>query len=341
MEMKMKTTISICIPSYNRPQELLRLLESIDSKYTNNVEIVICEDKSPKRTEIGEVVAKFSEKANYKVNYNENEINLGYDNNIKNLVKRASNDFIIFMGDDDIFIPGALDKLISFLNDHSDIGYVLKSHQHKFKSGNIEKFRYFDGSKVFPKGQETYVKLFRRSVFISGFTINRHYVKDLIVDDFDGGLLYQLYLLAEVSLNYDCAYFDEPLTMAFDEGTPYFGSSETEKGRYTPGTITVENSLNFLQGFFDITRYIDSKYNLNSTELVKKDMSKYFYPSLAIQRDKGVKVFLNYVEKLNRMGFNCSIYYYIYVAGLTIFGKNVCDRIVSDLKSALGKTPQL
>ncbi|EKO3465769.1 glycosyltransferase family 2 protein [Vibrio fluvialis] len=337
----MKTTISICIPSYNRPQELARLLDSIDSKYNENVEVLICEDKSPKRNEIKLVAESFRDKSNYRVVYHENELNLGYDNNIKNLVKRASNDFIIFMGDDDVFIPDALDKMISFLNENSNIGYVLKSHQHKFKSGNVEKFRYFNGNQFFSKGEDTYVKLFRRSVFISGFTINRRYVKDIIVDNFDGGLLYQLYLLAEVAMNYDCAYFDEPLTMAFEEGIPYFGTSDLEKDRYTPGTITVDNSLNFLKGFFDITRFIDNKYNVNSTILVKKDMSKYFYPSLAIQRDKGVKVFVNYVNKLNGMGFNCSIYYYIYVLALTIFGKRICDRLVSELKNIIGKTPQL
>lgn len=341
MIIEMKTTISICIPSYNRPQELARLLDSIDSKYNENVEVLICEDKSPKRNEIKLVAESFRDKSNYRVVYHENELNLGYDNNIKNLVKRASNDFIIFMGDDDVFIPDALDKMISFLNENSNIGYVLKSHQHKFKSGNVEKFRYFNGNQFFSKGEDTYVKLFRRSVFISGFTINRRYVKDIIVDNFDGGLLYQLYLLAEVAMNYDCAYFDEPLTMAFEEGIPYFGTSDLEKDRYTPGTITVDNSLNFLKGFFDITRFIDNKYNVNSTILVKKDMSKYFYPSLAIQRDKGVKVFVNYVNKLNGMGFNCSIYYYIYVLALTIFGKRICDRLVSELKNIIGKTPQL
>lgn len=50
MVSKMKTTISICIPSYNRPQELARLLDSIDSNYSENVEVLICEDKSPKKS---------------------------------------------------------------------------------------------------------------------------------------------------------------------------------------------------------------------------------------------------------------------------------------------------
>jgi abequosyltransferase len=333
--------ISIAIPSYNRPLELLRLLESIDTTKSEKIEIIICEDKSPKRKEINDVVSKFISKTNYNVKYFENPINLGYDKNLKELISKSTADFIVFMGDDDTFIPNALDKLIYFLEKNPSLGYVLKSHQYIFKDGRVEKFRYFDGNQIFKAGEDTYIELFRKSVFISGFTINRNYIKDLLVDNFDGGLLFQLYLLAEVSLNHDCAYFDTPLTQAFEEGIPFFGNSESEKGLYTPGTITIENSLNFLKGFFNITKFIDAKYNLNSTDKIKTDMSKYFYPSLAIQREKGLKEFFKYVKELNKIGFNITVYYYIYIVALVIFGKKNCDSMVVFLKKILGKTPKL
>jgi glycosyltransferase involved in cell wall biosynthesis len=333
--------VSICIPAYNRPEELYRLLKSIDSKQNTKIEIIICEDHSPKREEINTIVKKFIDESNYEVKYYENNINLGYDKNIKELVTKATSDFIVFMGDDDIFIPNAFDKLITFLENNSNLGYVLKSHQYIFKDGRIEKFRYFDGDQFFEKGEATYVELFRKSVFISGFTINREYVKNLLIDDFDGALLFQLYMLAEVALNYKCAYFDTPLTQAKEEGVPFFGNSESEKDLYTPGTITIENSLNFLKGFFKITTFIDNKYNLNSTQKIKTDMSKYFYPSLAIQREKGVKEFYRYVNELNKIGFNCTIYYYIYILALTILGKKTCDSTIVFLKKILGKTPKL
>ena len=337
----MKTTISICIPSYNRPEELLRLLKSIDSENYALVDILVCEDKSPKRDEIARIVADYKATSPYNLTYIENVQNLGYDKNIKNLVANAQGDFIVFMGDDDTFIPGALDLLHDFLSENEDLGYVLKSHRFHFKNGKTEEFRYFDGNQFFDKGLETYVTLFRRSVFISGFTVNRHYAKDLITDKFDGGLLYQMYLLAETAMHHRCAYFDTPLTQADDEGIPYFGSSETEKGLYTPGTITVNNSLQFLSGFFDITTFMDKKYNIESTSRIKHDMSKYFYPSLAIQRNKGVVEFLRYVKKLSAMGFNSSLYYYIYVAALTVLGKSVCDNTILTLKKMIGRTPQL
>ena len=333
--------VSICIPSYNRPEELYRLLNSIDSKQSEKLEIIICEDKSPKREEINRIVSKYISEVNYEVKYFENELNLGYDKNLRELISKASADFIVFMGDDDTFIPQSFDKLISFLEQNTKLGYILKSHQFVFKDGRVEKFRYFDGNQLFKSGEDTYIELFRKSVFISGFTINRNYIKDLLIDDFDGALLFQLYILAEVALKYECAYFDTPLTQAKEEGVPFFGNSESEKGLYTPGTITIENSLNFLKSFFKITKFIDNKYNLNSTEKIKADMSKYFYPSLAIQREKGLKDFFRYVKELNKIGFNITIYYYIYLVALVLFGKNICDSIIVFLKNILGKTPKL
>ena len=51
--------ISICIPSYNRPAELMGLLQSIDSENNDLIQILICEDKSPKRNEIKKCCKQF------------------------------------------------------------------------------------------------------------------------------------------------------------------------------------------------------------------------------------------------------------------------------------------
>ena len=41
--------ISVCIPSYNRAEELKELLDSVVKQNSQNFEIVIVEDKSPAR----------------------------------------------------------------------------------------------------------------------------------------------------------------------------------------------------------------------------------------------------------------------------------------------------
>ena len=39
--------------------------------------------------------------------YYENEVNLRYDTNIRNLVEKATGEFCFFMGNDDVMCPGA------------------------------------------------------------------------------------------------------------------------------------------------------------------------------------------------------------------------------------------
>lgn len=333
--------ISICIPCYNRPAELSKLLLSIDYKTYSEIEIVICEDNSPKRKEIKDVIEAFRRKTLYEVIYKENEQNLGYDKNLRALIKTATGKFIIFMGDDDEFVPGALDKYISFLKNNGHLGYVLRSYRTVHSDGVVEEFRYYPKTIFFKSGYDTYIQLFRKSIFISGFTFNRESGLPFLTGRFDGTLLFQLYILSEIVLKHESAYCDIIITQRTEGGIPMFGSSKAEQAFYVPGKITIENSLNFMASFFKITAFIDKKYNYNSTSHIKMDISKYSYPALSIQRNKGIKEFFRYFKGLNRIGINCSFYYYIYFVSLIIFGEKFCDKVIQFIKKTLKKTPRL
>lgn len=337
----MNKLISICIPSYNRPQELRRLLNSIDANSENIVEIIICEDKSPKREEIRKEVDEFKLDTKYFVNYIENKENKGYDRNLRELIKNAQGEYIIFMGDDDEFVPKALDKYMKFLEENNDLEYILKTARTIYKNGDIEEFRYFDKTTYFNSGFNSFITLFRKSVFISGFTIKTKSALEFETNKFDGSLLYQLYLLAEACLKGKSAYCDILLTQQYEGGTPFFGSSSTEKDLYTPGTITVDNSINFVGKYFEITKYLDGKYGFESTNAVKIDMSKYSYPILSIQREKGYTEFKEYAKRLRGIGIDKTIHFDIYYFGLLIFGKKKSDKIIRMLKKIIGRSPKL
>lgn len=341
--MSTKPSVSICILSYNRPETLLRLLRTIDTSRTVEIELLICEDASPRQQEIREVVTDFRAQQSYPVLYSENKKNLGYDGTFCELVKRANGTWLVFMGDDDEFVPGAIDKVLSFLDQNPDLGYVLKSHYLIHDDQIKERFRYFGKSKFFDPGVGAYVELFRKSVFIAGFTIRREYATPYLTDRFDGTMLIQLYLLAEVALKHPSAYFDEPFTRQYASHQHNLGDVmfDREKNIFVPRRPTLDISLNFLRSFSLITEYIDKKYKLNSTGLIKKDMSKYFYPSLSVHRGAGLAFFFNYVRKLNKLGFNSSSYYYVYVIMLTLLGKRTCDWGIRAIKKILGRTPRL
>lgn len=336
----MQKLITICIPAYNRPHTLERLLKSINSD-TSKFDILICEDLSPRRLEIEQVANKFKEKFGEAIEYHSNEVNLGYDKNLSKLLSLSKGKFTLYMGDDDWFIPGALDELIAFLEANPDLGYVLKRHNLIKKNGKIETFRYFLGNQFFEAGPEAVIKLFRKSVFISGFCINTKAAQKYITSQFDGTLLIQLYWLSGVLLDKKSAYFDFPITEQYEEEEiPWFGSSETEKGIYQPGTISINNSIRFLESYNKIIYHInDITPGLGHS--IKKDMSKYFYPSLSIQRKNGLPIFITYLMRLENLGFGITIHYYLYAVALTIFGKRACDFLIMSLKQAIGRTPQL
>ena len=338
----MRPLLSICIPSYNRPRQISRLLLSIDCD-PKDIEIVICEDKSSQRENIRAAVQLFSNQSAYNVHYFENEVNLGYDGNLRRLIELASGKFAIFMGDDDLFVPASLDKFLQFLTQHEDKKYILRSYIVVHPDGVTENFRYLKEATVLPPGEKTVAWLFKRSVSIAGFTISRDDALTAATNDLDGTLLYQLYLMAEVCLDNESVYCDiavAEVAQSFRDDNPNFGASEAEKSRYTPGSISQDNSINFTKAYFELTEYLDQRHGTELTDRVKLDLSKYSYPFLSIQRRRGIGPFLQYARRLEtETGLGCTPHYSVYKWGLALFGERFCDRVIMHIKNALGYTP--
>lgn len=336
--------LSICIPSFNRVSELNRLLKSIDCDQSE-VEIVICEDLAPKRNEIRNMVNEFARNSFYEINYHENSINQGFDGNLRRLVECANGEYIMYMGDDDIFLPNMIDKFIEFLKKNKDKPYILRSYITKHADGNIEYFKYLPNSQTLPAGVNTVAWLIKRSVTICGFTISRKEALKVATDNLDGTLLYQVYLMARVCLNNESIYYDSPIvqcTQDYRKDNPMFGNSKNEKNLYTPGKVSEDNSINFTKAYFELTSYLDKNYSQNLTKLVLIDLSKYSYPFLSIQRKRGINKFLSYAKRLEKeVGLGCTYYFHLYKWALAFLGEKICDKIIILIKRVVGHTPNL
>lgn len=335
--------LSICIPSYNRPESLYQLLQSVDAN-ADLIEIVIAEDAAPHRENVRKQVLQFREESNYAINYHENEQNLGYDANLRNLVHLAKGDFILFMGDDDLFKPGALSHFLAFLQSKKNYNYVLRSYEIEHANGAIEIFKYFPATTILKAGLASACFLFKRSVSIAGFTIGRKKALELATDRFDGTLLYQLHLVLNISYFEDTIFCDIPVarvTQSFRKNDTAFGTANKES-KFTPGKISQENSIRFTEGFFEISKDFDKMNGTDITSKIKKDLSKYAYPILSIQRKNGFGNFLAYTVNLaKRTGINQTWHYYFYSIGLLLLGEKICDKGIVFIKKKLGYTPNL
>lgn len=249
------------------------------------------------------------------------------------------------MGDDDLFIKNKLEKFIKFVKSNSQFKYFLRSYLTIHQDGTEEIFQYLPKSKILPKGLETVAWLFKRSVSLSGFTISRNDALYYTTNKLDGTLLYQVYLMSQICMHNESIYCEIPFAHAvqsFRQNKPMFGSSEAERKKYTPGSVTLSNSLNFIKSYFEVTKYFDDKHNTNLTSMVLKSLSKYSYPILSIQRKKGVSEFLKYTATLKKeLNFDISIYFFIYKWSLIILGEKKCDKIIIFIKRLIGHTPNL
>lgn len=335
--------ISICIPTYNRPLELKRMLESIDTTKYDDVDIVISENCSPLQNETREVVEEYRKKSKFDIHYFENEENIGYDRNIRSIMQRSTGKFSMLFSDDDVFMPGAMDDFVEFVRNHQECGYILRSYRFLSGKGHEQDCRYYATDKEFPAGVDSYIELFDKGVFLSGFTIRTEYAREYVINDLDGSLLYQIYLAAEVIRRYPSAYSRILISKQLPNEKHFFGDSKEEKELYKAGLNGVQDRLNFASWYMKIIDYIDNKYQDESGKRMKHNMSKYSFSIVGCGRRKylDLKTYNDYCRELKKIGYGSSIYFYIYYWGILLFGSAGCWAIVRFLKKVIGHRPKL
>lgn len=339
----MSVKISVCIPAYNRNEVLVPLLESVMGQDYDSFDVVICEDKSPQRAQIRATVNAFQARYPGRINYFENEENLGYDANIRNLIAKATGEYCFFMGNDDLMCSGALSTVASALGRHKNIGVVLRSYAAFEGSPEniVQTFRYFPDETLFKAGPATAVTFYRRCVVIPGLVLHREASVKYATDHFDGTLLYQLYLVANILQDMDGVSLPQILVLYRNGGVPDFGNSKKEKNNFVPGQQTPESSLHFIRGLLDIPAYVDKARGTSIAPAVFRDIGNYSYPLLWVQARQPLFVFLKYACGLSRMGFWKSRMFWLYFAAILLLGSGRVDKLIVAIKKRRGATPVL
>lgn len=98
--------VSICIPTYNRQNELKRFFESIDY-LGDKVEFVVCDDGSTDNTKA--LVEEYASRFNIRYLYQKNQ---GRAVALRHAIKHANGEFVMLMDSDDYFLPNALTLII-------------------------------------------------------------------------------------------------------------------------------------------------------------------------------------------------------------------------------------
>jgi glycosyltransferase involved in cell wall biosynthesis len=333
---------SICIPAYNRVHHLSALLDSILAQDFQDFEILICEDKSPERERIAAVVREYQARTPDILRYIENDENLGYDGNIRNLVKNAMGTFCFFMGNDDIMCPGAMESVADLIRRNPNVGLVLKSYAwfDEVPEKINQEVRYFNEEKVFDAGIPAIRFAFRRSGVISGYIIDRDAAHHAASSDFDGTLYYQMYLTASVLIDKPAVFTPKVLVLCRNSEPPDFGNSAKEKGKYVPGRYTPEARLNMIGGALSIIRNVKETRGIDVVEDVIQDYANYFYPYIRDQFTLPLRDYYRLYRNFGRMGFARYPLFHIYFLLGYLLGERRFDAMTAVIRKRTGSSPR-
>ncbi|MBB3696335.1 glycosyltransferase [Flammeovirga yaeyamensis] len=137
--------LDILIPTYNRSQELKNnLIYLIDEIITNNlnqdIRIHISDNCSSDNTE---VVVKTIINSNKDVNifYYRNSENIGLERNVVSVLSKATSEYIVWLGDDDILDKGYLKFCVDELQFNKNIGCIITGILKEYEDGTLVKVR--------------------------------------------------------------------------------------------------------------------------------------------------------------------------------------------------------
>ena len=326
--------LTIGITSYNRVNELKRCINSIDTKYVDDVEIIVSEDCSPMHVVIKDMVLDMNIVSQYNIKFYSNEKNLGYDKNLGEIIKNANGDFVLLMSDDDMFYPNQLDNIILTLKNNTGCGIVYTS----FMYDNTKKLDRMHGKDhLISANYHNAGKYIYDSILFSGLIFNRIYIENIDSNRFLNYNYFQVYLFLFVISKYGGIYINNPLVICVNDGENAYGISESSGGNILlANRKSVISNLEFNKKLIEIIKCFDKDNSSNIFNQFEKQYNLHSYSGLSIARKFGIEYFNEYWNKLNTINIRIGFIPHMYYILLKIFGNRI-DIVMYVIRKILKK----
>jgi len=132
--------LTILLGAYKKPNALRKTIESLLSQSFKDFELIIFDDNHTEDrdiiTETLDVIESFSDK---RIKYIKNEGNIGVPHVFRKWVLHANLEYFMIFCDGDILLPGALDKMVSYLdeNPRSSMVHGLETNSYGVKQSPL------------------------------------------------------------------------------------------------------------------------------------------------------------------------------------------------------------
>lgn len=319
--------MSICITSYKRVKELQRCLNSIDSIKKELVEVVVSEDNSPERERIRVVVEDYAKTSPYKVVFNSNEQNLGYDRNLKKLTTLAAGKYVFFMSDDDCLFPQTLDTLIDALQD-KDPAMAYAPFWYGYDEAKESK-RKHQGSHMIESGEGPVSKRVYDAILFSGLTFKREYLLGIDGERFKNLNYIQVYMFLDVIYHHGGYYHDVLMIDSVSDGENAYGTVDSSNGGndLLAHRESIFSNIEFNKGLFKVIKMFDADNGTKVFSAFSKEYSLRSLAGLCRARKFGLKSYNKYWTRIKESGIELSYIAKTYHAIVLILGADLSRKL--------------
>lgn len=331
----MKPLLTIGITSYKRVNELIRCINSVKTKFTNEIEILVSEDKSPLSEEIKVVVEKLATESEYRIIFTTNERNLGYDMNLGAIIRKSSGKFIFFMSDDDALAEDCLDEIIEYLR-HDEKHGVFYSPFVYTQNGKMDRVR--GENQVILPSEANAAKYIYDSILFSGLIFRKQFVEVFDSSRFKNHNYFQVYMFLQMMLHHGAYYFRKPSVLCVGDGENAYGISESSGGnKILANRKSVKSNLEFNKTLIKVIRMFDADEGTHIIESFAKQYSLHSYSGLSRARDEGMVYYNEYWKTLNSLDIKLYPITKIYYILLYIFGRKKTDMMLAGIRAKVKK----
>lgn len=286
----MTNKLTIAIPIYNGEATLSDTLDSIIPQIIESglVEILICDNCSTDST--FQICQSYVAKFNF-INYNLNDVNLGFDGNIARLIDLASTDYIWFLGDDDEIASGGIEYVLDLINQNVEYSGIVINYS-LFNRANNKLIT----EKVINQAQD--LEFADSSSLLNTLGLAPNFLSSVIINK-------RKYNKNEMSKFIGFVWFHFMVFLRLIEsGKSYFVSYPyiLNKGIYVSGPNFANAGGVSLKIVMDLLDHINNLNPLNYTQNVKKnvinDSFSLFYRKIPSARMYGAKISYSIIKRL-------------------------------------------
>jgi glycosyltransferase involved in cell wall biosynthesis len=226
-----RSMVTICIPTYNRPDMLRQSLQSVLWQSYPEFEVIISDNASTTDTEA--VVADFGDS---RIHLDRLPSNIGQFGNMSRALHVGRGKYRVMLHDDDLMLPGNLERKVAFLDAHPEVGLVHSGFRYVgadgLPFGPATKWTHLSADTVQPGREFIGQSLAQGGITcVSSVMLRSALVTNEIFDEADGPYC-DLALWLRVAWHSDVGFLPDPLSgYRVHDGSASSGFKTQEKVR--------------------------------------------------------------------------------------------------------------